>query len=387
MQCSKHVYFLGPKMMLPVRLLLKSLGIRGYCSLTALLLAASLIPALLAQPIIWSIPPLLLGILLTIGFFLQVNRELQAFMPLLAEDRATSCYLLAPLATDTRHRLRESERAYNSSAEVVSEISHSVAELSRNAERVARNTEQQSHATASTAAAVTEISQSIEEVTRYVHDTRHSAQEASTLAEGGLGALQPARAEVESVARLAQETAERVKALEARSTSVSAMSAFIRDLADQTNLLALNAAIEAARAGEHGRGFSVVAEEVRALAQRSHNASSEISNDICAVQEQMAALRQQMETVVSSTDRCVAATSDVEAALTAISDHTATVSDQVTQIATSVEQQAIAARDISAHIEQVAQVAESNSSMAGETSAIAAHIAQLTRKEQEGASL
>jgi methyl-accepting chemotaxis protein len=370
--------------MLPIQLLLKTLGIRGYCLLTVLLLATSPLPVLLGQQLIWSTIPLTAGLLMTIGFFIQVSRELHSFLPLLSEDRESSCYLLAPLAADARDKLRESRRNHDSSSEIVNEISHSVSELTRNAERVAQNTGKQSHATASTAAAVTEISQSIEEVTRYIHETRQSAQEARTLADGGLNALLPARQEVETVARLAQQTAEQVKALEARSTSVSAMSAFIRDLADQTNLLALNAAIEAARAGEHGRGFSVVAEEVRALAQRSHNASSEISNDICAVQEQMAALRQQMETVVTSTDNCVAATADVEAALNAINDHTATVSDQVTQIATSVEQQAVAARDISAHIEQVAQVAESNSAMAGETSAIAAHIAKLTRQEQGG---
>lgn len=378
-------------MLLPIQFLIHAWGIKSCAWIINLLLLSSVALLIAELPTAWISINITVSMYLITTFFLTLKNDqarLSKQINMLTDDQSESVKSpkgsLLYISDELQNNVREIFRHSGESNEVVDEISHSVIELSRNAEQVAKNTEQQSEATASTAAAVTEISQSIEEVTQHLHEAQSSAQEARTLSVEGKNALIPVRKEVQSVAHLATETSKTVEELEARSGSVSAMSDFIKDLADQTNLLALNAAIEAARAGEHGRGFSVVAEEVRALAQRSHNASSEISNDIKAVQQQMLDLNHQMSAVVESTDNCVRSTVEAENALQSITTRTETVSDQVTQIASAVEQQSIAAREISRHIESVALVAESNSSMAKETSSIAGHISILTEKTTEG---
>lgn len=370
-------------MLRPVQLLIETGGIRLITRLIACLLASLAAMALLSTST--SLPLLAIGLLtyLSMGCLVLLNQDLRILNSYLNE--ATPRYSmptlngpLKPLLLSIDHALLEAHRRVSESHAVVDEISHSVTELSRNASNVARNTDQQSHATASTAAAVTQISHSVEDVTRCITATQTSALAARERSKEGISALIPAREEVEAVALLAGETSTLVAELKARSDNISNMSEFIRDLSDQTNLLALNAAIEAARAGEHGRGFSVVAEEVRALAQRSHTASIEISHVISAVQQQMAGLCEQMDNVVASSGRCVENSRLVEHSLKDITLRTEIVSEQISQVAAAVQQQESATRNISEHIEEVAVVAESNSLMADETARVAHHIATLT---------
>ena len=371
-------------MLRPVQLLIEAGGIRLIGSLMTLLLMSSITLILLSMPHLLSLLAIALLAYLSFGLLILLRQDLVKLTDYLNEDMQSGLEPtlngpLKPLAMSINHALLEVRRNVNESHAVVDEISHSVTELSQNASHVARNTDQQSHATASTAAAVTQISHSVEDVTRCITETQASAQAARELSKEGISALIPARKEVEEVAQLAGETSRLVSELKNRSDNISTMSEFIRDLSDQTNLLSLNAAIEAARAGEHGRGFSVVAEEVRALAQRSHTASGEISNVIGAVQQQMTGLCVQMDNVVASSDRCVASTTQVESFLKDITARTETVSDEISQVAVAVQQQEDATRDISEHIERVAVVAESNSMMAGETARVANHIATLTQ--------
>ena len=375
-------------MLQPILFLVNAGGNRLISTIIAALLFISVTTVSLTDTQIYGLPPLLILGYIILGYLRLITQDLQTItVQLNGSDTDPAAEIVGPLSTlallITTH-IKDRERKNSEAAEIVDEISYSVEELSNNASNVAQNTDQQSQATASTAAAVTQISHSVEEVTRHIGDTLTAARSARDLSVEGIEVLVPTRNEVTSVAQLASETSSLFATLRTRSDKISSMSEFIRDLSDQTNLLALNAAIEAARAGEHGRGFSVVAEEVRALAQRSHGASVEISSVINGIQQQMNLLNDQMEAVVSSSERCVENTNQVEQALNDITERTEMVSDQISQVAAAVEQQESATRDISQHIEQVAAVAQSNSDMAGETARVARHIANLTHRSTTG---
>lgn len=378
-------------MLHPILFLVNAGGNRLISTMITILLFISVMTVGLTETQIYGLPPLIVLGYIVLGYLRLITQDLLTITGQLNEtDTNQTVEVTGPLftlASLITKRIKDRERKNIEAAEIVDEISYSVEELSNNASNVAQNTDQQSQATASTAAAVTQISHSVEEVTRHISDTMTAAQSARDLSIESIEVLIPTRNEVSSVAQLASETSSLFATLRDRSDKISSMSEFIRDLSDQTNLLALNAAIEAARAGEHGRGFSVVAEEVRALAQRSHKASVEISSVINGIQQQMHLLNDQMEAVVSSSERCVENTNHVEQALNDITERTEMVSDQISQVAAAVEQQESATRDISEHIEQVAAVAQSNSDMAGETARVARHIANLTHRSTSGGAV
>lgn len=259
------------------------------------------------------------------------------------------------------------------------EMRFSASELTESAEKLAENTLEQSETTTSTAAVITEMGQNIEEVSARIRDASEAADLASQLSSSGREEIVGSRQEVEQVGNLATETQRLVSELAERSKNVTAMSKVIQEIADQTNLLSLNAAIEAARAGEHGRGFAVVAEEVRSLALRSHSSAIEINENINGVNDNMSGVTQSMDHVITRVESCIEQTRLAETKLNSISDHSRLVSEQISGITVAAEQQSVAAREISNHIETVAAKAEENSYMAKQTASVSAHLYSLAK--------
>ncbi len=208
------------------------------------------------------------------------------------------------------------------------------------------------------------------QASRQSADTAHSGEQVVQSAIGGMGEL---AARVHGVA-------ESVSALGKRSDQIGAIVGTIEDIADQTNLLALNAAIEAARAGEQGRGFAVVADEVRALAERTTQATREIGEMIKAIQQETHRAVDAMMVSVKDVEASAAAAGSSEKALAEILRQIDAVTTQISMIATAAEQQTITTTEVSGNLFQVSEVVQQSARGAGETATAAA---MLAREAQE----
>lgn len=334
----------------------------------------------------WLLVPLALIIILVLGIVGGVNKDMQGIKQYSAEidrDQASDWnqWVTGPLQDlhDTFIDVFKTRQRRNAEyKDAVKEIGHSSLELATNAKEVSKSAAYQSSATTSSAAAITQISHSIEDISSRITAARDAATHACDLSKQGGKSLAGASCDVNDVANLARETEMRVGQLDALMHNVTSMSKVISDIAGQTNLLALNAAIEAARAGEHGRGFAVVADEVRALAVRSHGSAVEIATNIARVQESMQQVLGSMKSVVEKTDNSLRGVTSADESLNAILTTTDTVFLLIDEIAVAAGQQSVAAREISKHIETVADLANQNSFRAGQAAEIADHLHKLT---------
>ena len=200
------------------------------------------------------------------------------------------------------------------------------------------------------------------------------AKRASQSAQNGTVVVDATIAVMGQIADKVQESAKTVERLGIRSEQIGAIIGTIEDIADQTNLLALNAAIEAARAGEQGRGFAVVADEVRALAERTTRATREIGEMIKAIQSETKGAVAAMEQGVQQVESGTIEASKSGAALREILEQINDVAMQVNQIATAAEEQTATTSEISSNMQQITEVVRRTSNGAHESAAAAAQL-------------
>jgi len=262
----------------------------------------------------------------------------------------------------------------NSSLQVASaseELSMTVGSM---VERLADQTKRVSQI----AAASEEMSQTVLDIVQNTNRIADSATETSVLAKEGEEIVKRSMAEVKEIADTVEMSADIVRILGDQSKNIGDIVNVIEDIADQTNLLALNAAIEAARAGEQGRGFAVVADEVRKLAERSVKSTSEIKNMINSTQNEVLKAIDSMETVSSKVSVGVELSAQTGKALSVIVAKTNDLQLNVQQIASATEEMSTTSGEISKDIEEVAAVSQENSDSATEIERASTELSRLS---------
>jgi len=246
--------------------------------------------------------------------------------------------------------------------------------------RTQQGVDQQLGDTERLAATLQQLTASIQGVARLTQDAAAAASEANGKAGEGAGSAAESRNTISAMAGELENAAQIIRRLDAESRDIGSVIGLIREIADQTNLLALNAAIEAARAGEQGRGFAVVADEVRTLAQRTQAATLEIEKIIVKVQQ---SAQQASAAIVDAEDKTRDSVGRVETnvgALSSISSSVATITDMNAQIAANAREQSRAAENIFATVGNISQFAHQTSAGAHETQDVSARLAGLAQE-------
>ncbi|MFO7995472.1 MAG: methyl-accepting chemotaxis protein [Marinobacter sp.] len=265
-------------------------------------------------------------------------------------------------------RIRESMNTVMDNAEQVEQAARSISGKAETTEREVLaqrdNTDQVASATTEMAASAVQVRENAIHTTGKSADTAASANKSEALARNAVEGIEALNTEVQS-------GAQRIEQLDERTSRMSDMLEVISNIADQTNLLALNAAIEAARAGEHGRGFSVVADEVRALASRTQDSTEEIRNTINGLKGEVVDCVATMRHASGMAEQQVSAILGVESELQAIAAAVREITDLNQEMESAANEQSDVSESINHNVIEISRSAEQTSEDARETARIA----------------
>ncbi|XNG98334.1 methyl-accepting chemotaxis protein [Vibrio cyclitrophicus] len=233
------------------------------------------------------------------------------------------------------------------------------------------------------ATATEELSATVNEVAAKTQQTATSAKMVDQQSQEGLSTVQHSYESIEILASEINGLAEKITHLHESSNNINSVIDVIKSVADQTNLLALNAAIEAARAGEQGRGFAVVADEVRTLAQRTQESTLEIEGFISSLQSDVQTAFNVIDNSKKMSSRAVEDSRDVEQTLQDISGAVSEIFSMTEQIATATEEQAVVTQDIAQNVVAVEQKSTESTTGATQIAATAKEQAELATSLKE----
>jgi methyl-accepting chemotaxis protein len=240
------------------------------------------------------------------------------------------------------------------------QVSSSSSSLANNAEEIAQSSQQQSDSAANTARAVDEMSSSIASVADSANAVSQQSQDSLQRAVHGQQSLQEMIGEINHVENAVQQMASSVDAFVKSNQTITSMTQQVRDIAEQTNLLALNAAIEAARAGEQGRGFAVVADEVRKLAEKSAQSASQIDVVTKTLADQSEQVEKSIQSGIQSLQSSQSHMQSVASVLAQANESVEGVNRGVDGITASVHEQKRTSQEIARNVESIAAMAENN---------------------------
>lgn len=258
-------------------------------------------------------------------------------------------------------------------------LSTAAASTSLITQETSQNILQQQNETAHVATAVNEMTASVREVENNTEQASRSASDGNTQAKAGREVINGIVISIEQLVSEIVTSSNIILKLKEDSTSIGGILDVIKNIAEQTNLLALNAAIEAARAGEQGRGFAVVADEVRSLAQKTQESTKQIETLITTLQENAdsaaASMTANKESVTSLSARTTVATESLNTISTAVSS----ISDMNAQIATSAEEQSTVVEELNRNLHNIKSIADTTSLASEKVLAASEEVAVLSR--------
>jgi methyl-accepting chemotaxis protein len=265
------------------------------------------------------------------------------------------------VASSINDMLRDFSRVIADANQTVKEMNTTTMQLSQNAARTSDDAQKQRAETDMVAVSVTEMVGTVEDISRSMDMAASKALSTQENAREGQAKVSSAIDRIRQLSDRLEGSVETVSALAKESESIGGVLSVIQGIAEQTNLLALNAAIEAARAGEQGRGFAVVADEVRALASRTHSATEEISEIIVTLQSRTKGIVSLMEDCrqdgILSRDEATITGTVLDQILLNVEE----ISAMAGSVSTAIEQQTIAANEISKNVDTIREITEDTS--------------------------
>jgi methyl-accepting chemotaxis protein len=342
-----------------IKLLLWGLGIGGFVGVSLLLLSRNIIRTLGGDPSEAS----------------AVTRRIAAgdLATTISYAAGNPDSLIANISTmqDTLRRMISTITGH------AEQVATAAKQLLKASEEVADRASQQSDAASSMAASVEEMSVSIDQVRDNAQEAHGISREAGAISREGAEVIHGAAAEMRKISDAVQSSSEIVEDLGRQSDQITSIVNTIKEIADQTNLLALNAAIEAARAGEQGRGFAVVADEVRKLAERTSLSTTEIGGMVTKIQNGTRSAVSSMQAGVNQVGNGVQLANQAADSINRIRDGAERVTQVVNGISDSIKEQSMAGTQIAHQLETIAQMSEESAVAVKHTATAARHLQAL----------
>lgn len=284
---------------------------------------------------------------------------------------------LGQISTSLTQVIEHLRGILHSIAEAANTVNSSANELSSFTQATNKRMQQQQAETEQTATAMNEMTATVAEVAQSASAAADSAKDADTYAANGNNIVMQSISSMSQLSDQIQKTAQVIGFLSNESQNIGRVLDVIKSIAEQTNLLALNAAIEAARAGEQGRGFAVVADEVRTLAQRTQKSTQEIEAMIATLQQGVKEAVNAMEIGINQVDDANDKANQAGQALKEIVSSVDSITELNTHIATAAEEQSSVAESINRSIIAISDIAEHSTASAAELSESVVNLTKL----------